>query len=132
MLLMLLLGLSLQPPAVGSRQLSQWESCVEALALPDYPPLAVAARISGNAQVEVVLDTGRAQRVEVSGVPNLLSNEVRRSLALSGFKPCGRETLRFRFDFVVEDTPSPHPATTRFAIDLGHCVIRATPPEPMP
>jgi hypothetical protein len=106
---------------------SAWASCVELLALPRYPTLALGARVEGKAQVKITFADDGTKVINVTGVPSLLANGVRAYLAASQFKPCRAKTLSLQFDFVIEGKPRPNPATTTFVINEGHFLIKSPP-----
>jgi hypothetical protein len=80
------------------------ERCVTELRLPMYPPIARQARITGTAVVTIRPGhRDRGAEVLVRGVPAILANEVRRSIALSHLKTsCGLDEITYRITFKIE------------------------------
>jgi hypothetical protein len=84
------------------------DDCVERLRLPDYPVLAVQARIMGEVVVAVRLKTKLSFKdMEIIGNPHpLLVKAVWQGLSQSSFAAaCNGRTVRLKFRFAIEGDP---------------------------
>lgn len=82
--------------------------CTSGLLIPDYPPLARSARLSGTAAVHLQIGRDRQPRnIDVEGVHELLRTAVRDSVDRSKYNPkCRGTTLEVFFEFRIEGMPT--------------------------
>lgn len=81
-----------------------------ALHLPDYPPLAQQAQLTGTALTSISIGAGGVvAQVRIEGVHPMLAGEIERAIRTSEFSSqCGGRVVRVRFTFALEGPASPY------------------------
>jgi outer membrane biosynthesis protein TonB len=116
------------PSATGSI------GCASHLNLPEYPALARAARIQGEATAFLtVAADGTALRVDVTPVHPILKTAVEEELRGSKFSPsCAGKVVEVVFAFVIEGSPVHGPVSRAFFTGPNKFTISTRPAMPMP
>jgi hypothetical protein len=80
--LLAILMILLSRPYVEDRR---WLDCAVRIQLPEYPPVARQARVTGTAVATVRISSVSVVRIELNGVPAILKRAVEASLRKSEF-----------------------------------------------
>ncbi len=108
--------------------------CVEQISVPKYPPIALAARVTGIVELTVSLGArGEVVRVEGKGSPPMLVDPAQENVKQWVFcspKKNGSQ-VRLQYDYRLQGTPVyPPPRTSKVQIDLGEARVLITMPPP--
>jgi len=102
---LLIFGLGYGLAADQEQDQSNRAHCLQRLRAPDYPPLAVQARLSGEVTADISLDqAGKVVGVEFVGKPHpLLVRSVGKAVESSTFAPmCEGQKITLLFSFVID------------------------------
>jgi hypothetical protein len=108
--------------------------CALHLSLPEYPALARAARIQGEATAFVtVAADGTASRVDVTPVHAIIKKAMEDDLRGSKFRPaCAGTVVQVVFSFLIEGSPVRRPVSRAFFTGPNKFTITTQPAMPMP
>lgn len=112
--------------------------CVRQLSVPDYPPLAWAAQLTGAVNLTVTIGgQGQVVRVEGTGSVPVLIEQAKANV--KGWKFCDPKKnqgaqVQLRYIYQLKGTRVYPPPTAKVVVDLGEATVLITlpPPEPQP
>lgn len=113
---------------------AMWMTCSVRLQLPQYPPLARQARLTGTAVARIRLAAdAKLADVKVEGVHRVLQRAVETSLRTSEFLPsCGGREFSLRYTFRIEGAPTDRDALSVALKPPDEIVVVTRPGVPMP
>jgi TonB family protein len=111
-----------------------WVSCSSQFHLPEYPPIARFARVTGTAIAHIKLAAqGRLADVKVEEVPRVLQRAVETSIRTSEFLPaCAGREFTMRYTFRIEGTPTDRDALSIAVRPPNEILVITRPGVPMP
>lgn len=118
------------PPSPEDRL---WFDCAVRIQLPEYPPVARQARLTGTAVATVTISSDSAVRIRLEGVPPILKRAVEASLRKSEFSDsCKDTTFSIRYTFRVEGEQAERPKTSIIFQPPNEFIVVSPPSVPMP
>lgn len=108
--------------------------CILRLELPAYPPLAIAARLTGEARVGIVLgQRGAVVTTNIVGVHDVLKAAIATSMLASRFSSsCSGVRISIQLVFMIGGEPADHPVPSVAFTPPNRFIISSQPLTAMP